>query len=785
MSRAEAYAEAAIRGALEDLRGTAEGGRHNATLHAAIRLGNFVGAGVLDAADAEGLLLDAALSTGLPREEAGPAIRWGLDKGQSTPATLPTEDGEPPRASSSVGRWTPPPPKPREEPPPAPVGEPPPPPPPVEGLDAWRLRGTRLRSVRDRDGEPLDLGWRGLLSTFSRPTVLDSVADKGALPAWTAGVYRGGSGPHDLRGGVELLEASAVVLDLDAREGPPPKGATEEAVLDYTLRRGERLPPGRVERLLAEVLPGVAWAAHPTASSTPSAWRWRLVLPLAEPLPGGAYTVVVDALREAFLASSAPRALEADEAHNRQPTGLSYRPATTAAAEAHYRVLSAEGGLLSWRALLDGYAEPLALEGTSEDPAYVSALGALLEARCKVRRQAAAREARRRDARLAAVEARGFVRPSPEWFTEEPPPREYLLHVPDPGGPEGRGAGLLARGIPAILSAGGGSGKTFALVGLALAIVTRSPWLGRYPVGAGTIGRCALLLGEEPLEEVRRRLHTQARALGLSLSRLEERLLILPGAGAGDLALTQAQDGGRPAHTEWAEDLYAYLEAEAAPGWDAIILDPLSHFAGPDTEKDNAAATRLMQVLTRFTRLPGGPVVLMAHHERKPGKEDGGEASASSASVRGASAIVDNARWVARLHSELGGVPYGVEALGLARLRVTKSNYAPPNDNRDGDLLLRVEGGALRAPTLAEAGRFSTAGAPPLEGMTVPTKTVGERQRARIAKLERDYALARERAEGDAERLAKLEREYALKRAHAEEEHRNDKAAAERRRPKS
>jgi ribosomal protein S24E len=69
--------------------------------------------------------------------------------------------------------------------------------------------------------------------------------------------------------------------------------------------------------------------------------------------------------------------------------------------------------------------------------------------------------------------------------------------------------------------------------------------------------------------------------------------------------------------------------------------------------------------------------------------------------------------------------------------------------------------------------------------MTVPTKTVGERQRARLAKLERDHALARERAEGDAERLAKIDREYGLKRTHAEEEHRNDKAAAERKRPKS
>lgn len=774
MTRSEAYAEAAIRGELEELRATAEGGRNSATYATAARIGNFVASGILDATAAEGLLLEAALATGLPREEALSALRRGLAEGQRSPAELPAEDGSShPSPRASVGRWTPPPPKPPEAPPVG-GGEPPPPPPPVEGLAAWRLRGTRLRSHMDRDGGPLDLSWRGLLEGFERPTLLAEAADKSELPAWTAGVYRGGTGPHDIRGGVELLEASAVVLDLDAREGPPPKGATEKALLEHALRRGERLPPERLERLLAEVLPGVAWAAHSTASSTPSAWRWRLVIPLAEPLPGAAYTATVDALREHFLASSAPLAVEADEAHNRKPTGLSYRPATTDAE--HYRVLSTEGGLLDWRGLLDGFADSLSLSGTTADPSYVSDLARLLRVRCEHLREEAAKAALKREAKLATTEKRGFVRPGGAWLREEPPPREYLLHAPDPAAPEGRGAGFLARGVPGILSAGGGTGKTYALVGLALAIATRTPWLGRYPMGAGTIGRAALLLGEETAEEVRRRLYAQARALGLSGAAIEGRLLILPAAGAGSLALTQPEEGGRPAHTPFAEELYDYLKAEAGSGWDAVIVDPLSHFAGPDVEKDNAAATRLLQVLTRFTRLPGGPVVLMAHHERKPGLNE----DSSSATVRGSSAIVDNARWVARLSKEKE-LPIPRGAYGLARLAVVKSNYAPPSGETGGDLLLRVEGGALRAPTDAEA-RSLLPVPPRLEDMRPGPRTVADRARDREDKLETDLRLALIRAGDDEARRAKAEAAHSAKVDAARKAHNAEKARAERQR---
>jgi hypothetical protein len=670
-------------------------------------------------------------------------------------------DPRPPRPAERPSE--PPRPRPMEVPLPAPVA----------GLDGWRLYGTIIPSKNHRPiGEPLILGWRELLGWFDAPNGIPEPAAKYELRCWTAGVYAGGAHPHDTSKGAELAAASALVFDLDATDEPRPPKPTEDALLEHYCKRGERLPPERLLRLLSAVLPGVAWAAHPTVSSAPGLWRWRLLIPLAEPLPGGAYQAVVDALRLRFLASEAPRALEADARHNRKPTGLSFAPAVLPERRADYGALSAEGGLLAWREILDGAAKRANLSVAEDFPQLAEAL----KRRCEYEQRETVLKVMMHEEPLRRVEALGFVRPSRDWLAEPPPEREYLIHSAE------NGPGLFARGITGVLAAGGGSGKTFLLTALALAVVTRTPWLGRYPLGRRTIGRAVLILGEEPADEVRRRIYAQAQALGLERADLEGRLLVLPGAGTSELALTQAQDGGRPAHTRFADDLYAYLKAEAGPGWDVVIVDPLSHFAGPDVEKDAAAATRLLQVLTRFTTLPGGPAVLLAHHNRKPGKDEG-SASASSAVVRGSSAIVDNARWVAQLERDTDPLPEGFEAYGLVRLRVTKSNYAPPPADGDkGMVLLRVAGGALRAPTPAELARIRLAkgDVPPAEQRR-GSLTIAETLEEKLAKIETQKELDMITAGDDEVKKEKVLRIYATKRAAAEAEANRAKRSVSRR----
>lgn len=309
--------------------------------------------------------------------------------------------------------------------------------------------------------------------------------------------------------------------------------------------------------------------------------------------------------------------------------------------------------------------------------------------------------------RVARVAALNWVTPNAAWIDAVPEPAKQLLFYPDVPGATTR-RGMLRRGKVGILAAAGGVGKTYALCGLALAVVTRKDWLNRFPVGAEH-RRVALILGEEDTEEIRRRLHLQARAMELtSLDHGDAmtRMLVLPGAGLDALALTQAEEPGVNARTEFADALWAFLDAKARedranPGWDLVVLDPLSRFAGPDVEKDNAAATRLMQVLERFTKLPGNPTVLVAHHTSKASRADG--VAQSAAAVRGASALVDGARWVANLEEVARPEGY---ATGHARFSVGKSNYGLTG----GDVLLtRLDGGGLRAATPAETDELAAA----------------------------------------------------------------------------
>lgn len=275
-------------------------------------------------------------------------------------------------------------------------------------------------------------------------------------------------------------------------------------------------------------------------------------------------------------------------------------------------------------------------------------------------------------------------------LASEPPPRRWLITRPDE---ETNGAaghvGVLPLGKVGLLVASGGAGKTMLLVALALAAATGRKWLDYFSIASP--GRVLLALGEEDQEEVWRRFYAVARAMRLTPEqeqRAAANVVVLPLAGI-PVALVEA-DGRNTTATETLNELRNRLSEHE---WRLIILDPLSRFAGPDTEKDNAAATRFIQAVESLVAAPGGPTVLIAHHTNKLARADGAKASASNA--RGSTAITDGARWVAELESS------GDEG---ARLSITKSNYSRCGDPielvRDGE-----RGGYLRVATSEEARR--------------------------------------------------------------------------------
>jgi hypothetical protein len=132
-----------------------------------------------------------------------------------------------------------------------------------------------------------------------------------------------------------------------------------------------------------------------------------------------------------------------------------------------------------------------------------------------------------------------------------------------------------------------------------------------------------------------------------------------------------------------------------------IVIDPLSRFAGPDAEKDNAAATRFVQCLEALAKAGGpkpGATVIVAHHTNKVSRD--GKANLSSTASRGSSAFTDGARFQCGLGvEELDVATEHVRQLGeVVTLSVTKSNYAEKplpitlrRDRKHGGVLLPLD----------------------------------------------------------------------------------------------
>jgi RecA-family ATPase len=310
-----------------------------------------------------------------------------------------------------------------------------------------------------------------------------------------------------------------------------------------------------------------------------------------------------------------------------------------------------------------------------------------------------------------------------DWYSEPPPKRDWMLR--DARHPKARG--VFPLGKVGQLIAEGGAGKTLALCQLAVAVSTGTKWIGAFEA---TEGRVLLVLGEEDAAEARRRLHHAAN-VGQGPRPEPGAIEVLPLAGS-ICAMLERDERGNAAETAFLGWLRVYVQAR---GFRLVVVDPLSRFAGPDAEKDNAVATRFMQALESLAAPDRS--ILNAHHVNKLSRGQGGTVDGSSG--RGSSAFVDGARWQCALSVErlkLDGVEEQAALGEVVTFAVTKSNYAPKPD----EVLLRRDlehGGALVA--LDEADLETVAA---VRGVDAGK---AQRQRARQA-----TATGRETAEDEA-----------------------------------
>ncbi len=272
-----------------------------------------------------------------------------------------------------------------------------------------------------------------------------------------------------------------------------------------------------------------------------------------------------------------------------------------------------------------------------------------------------------------------------DWPDEKPARRKCLLHRPAEADGEESEQDFLPLGKVGMLVAAGGAGKTMALVQLAVSIIRGTPWLGYYPVPVAARGPVVLALAEEDAEETRRRLWAVREHMGAKTEEWREvlrQLVVLPLASVDVALVTTDRHTRDTTRTAVLTELRERLDGFGVD-WRLVVLDPLSRWAGAETEIDNNAATRFVAALETLTQARGNPTVIVAHHSNKSARMGTGPNDATAA--RGASGLTDGVRWVATLgpHPTLDKMP---------ALSLVKSNYGPPAETR---ALERGEGGVL------------------------------------------------------------------------------------------
>lgn len=217
----------------------------------------------------------------------------------------------------------------------------------------------------------------------------------------------------------------------------------------------------------------------------------------------------------------------------------------------------------------------------------------------------------------------------------------------------------ILRGDVTILAAAGGTGKTFALCGIA-AELTR----GRYPLNpfeSFDPMRVLFISAEDPDFILRDRM----RRAGADL----DRVFIMDATDSAALRLSDGQGNPR------LHDLTAAMEA-AKP--DLVILDPLHAFIGSAVKMTEQSAIRpFMQALAGAAKQYDCAIVDVAHLNKRPAGANANDA------ILGATDVVNAARSVIRvIFDETGQDP------NRRVLVHTKSNYAAMGDS----VAFRIDG---------------------------------------------------------------------------------------------
>ncbi|MDE2375084.1 MAG: AAA family ATPase, partial [Hyphomicrobiales bacterium] len=259
--------------------------------------------------------------------------------------------------------------------------------------------------------------------------------------------------------------------------------------------------------------------------------------------------------------------------------------------------------------------------------------------------------------------------------------------------------GTIPLGVPVLLAAMGGLGKSYLALDLALQIAAGVAGLEQVrKILGGRIaveGTAAVVTAEDSFDAVHRRLNRidpTSRRL-----RHPKRLIVLPLPDAGGVRPLVASDGKTLARTPFFNDFKEQLLRLA--DLRLVVIDPLQAFVLADVNADPAAAQFLWSAVAELAAATGA-TVLLTHHMRKDGMLRIADGDDAREAIRGTTALVDGARlayalW--KLDDEAARPICNTLAIPFARGCIVRGAVVKANDEGDHNAhtYVRQESGLL------------------------------------------------------------------------------------------
>jgi RecA-family ATPase len=334
-------------------------------------------------------------------------------------------------------------------------------------------------------------------------------------------------------------------------------------------------------------------------------------------------------------------------------------------------------------------------------------------------------------ARLVTVEA--------EWIAEALPPREHLLIDTRTG------KGAVDKAGAWLFAAAGGAGKSYASIDLSLAVVTGGTWFGTFAAQRRP-GRALIMIAEDDVDDVRRRVNTIAAAKGHRAADVSGRIQVLPLKGMFTSLVRLDRNLGTYVVGEGLSELRDLIEDERGQrgAYDLTVIDPIARVAGVSLDKDSDAAAKLMDALDVLSEAGGGLVLGVCHTNKTARREHADGKGAEAVDVRGSSGLTDGARGVISLVPLVGA---DRKPTGQLIMSCSKGNHV----KRWDDLILRRDDHGVLVPLDAvDQAILAAERRPPSPEDREAERTA---QRDRAAAEQRDRA-ARGRTETTARRQA-------------------------------